>query len=119
MAGDSRSFDSPDETRTFEHGKVDVLKVGDTTLMKFYFEPGWKWSESVKPKVGTDTCQKRHVGYVESGQLKVVSDDGAKTDLNAGDAYVIEPGHDAWVEGTDPWVGLEFEAETAETYAKE
>lgn len=120
MAGVQRlDFDSPDETRTPEKTRVDLVRVGDTTIGRFAFEPGWRWSECIKPVVGTESCQARHVGIVQSGAMHVVHDDGAESDLKAGDAYVIEPGHDAWITGDDRFVGFEFESRSAEGYARE
>jgi len=109
-------FDSPDESRRPEKTRVDVVRVGPTTAARFTFEPGWTWSECVKPAVGTDTCQARHVGVVHAGRLVVSHEDGTELELGAGDAYVIEPGHDAWVVGDDPFVTFEFES--AEEYAR-
>jgi hypothetical protein len=120
MAGVQKmDFDSPDETRTPEKTRVDLVKVGNTTVGRFSFEPGWRWSECIKPVVGTESCQARHVGIVQSGAMHVVHNDGTEMDLKAGDAYVIEPGHDAWLIGDQPFVGLEFESRSAEEYARE
>jgi hypothetical protein len=117
MAGiEARGFDSPDETRTPEKTRVDVIRFGATTAARFTFEPGWVWSECVKPVAGTDTCQARHVGVAQAGRLHVTHDDGSEVEIGAGDAYVIEPGHDAWVVGDEPFVGFEFES--AEGYAR-
>src|SRR3954451_797913 len=119
MAGvEALDFDSPDETRTPDKTRVDVLRLGDTTAARMTFEPGWKWSDCVKPVAGTDSCQVRHVGVAQAGQLHVEHDDGSQSDISPGDAYVIEPGHDAWVVGDDTFVGYEFEAASAEQYAK-
>jgi hypothetical protein len=114
----SRAFDSPDETRTPAKTRVDVVRLEGATAARMTFEPGWKWSECVKPVAGTDTCQARHVGVVHAGRLHVVHDDGSELDLGPGDAYVIEPGHDAWVLGDDTFVGYEFESHAAEEYAR-
>ena len=120
MAGiQSGDFDSPDETRTPEKTRVVVVRMGDATVARFAFEPGWKWSECVKPVAGTETCQARHVGVVQSGRMHVTHDDGTEMDLGPGDTYVIEPGHDAWVIGDEPYVGLEFEYQSAEQYARQ
>jgi hypothetical protein len=81
-------------------------------------QPGWKWAESIKPIVGTEKCQARHIGTLISGTLHVVHDDGIEFDLVAGDAYVIEPGHDAWVTGDEAVVAYEFQAKTVQTYGK-
>jgi hypothetical protein len=117
MAGiDSKSFDQPDETRTPDKTKVDVVRLGDTDVGRFTFSPGWRWSECIKPVVGTESCQVDHVGYVASGRLGVAHEDGSTATLTAGDAYRIAPGHDAWVEGDEDFVGYEFKG--AATYAK-
>lgn len=114
----ARSFDSPDEQRTPPKAKVDILKLGNSTAGRYTFEPGWKWSESVKPLVGTDSCQFRHVGVVAAGRLHVVHDDGSEAESGPGEAYLIEPGHDAWVVGDETFVSYEFESKSAEEYAK-
>ncbi|PZR65252.1 MAG: cupin [Chloroflexi bacterium] len=117
MAGlEARSFDSPDETRTPPNTRVDVVKLGGVTAARLTLQPGWRWSEAVKPTAGTDSCQALHVGAVISGQLHVKHEDGTEGDVHAGDAYVAEPGHDAWVVGDMPVVALEFSS--AESYAK-
>lgn len=111
-----KSFDAPDETRAPDKTKVEVVRLGSTTAARLTFQPGWRWSECVKPVVGTDSCKARHVGVVVSGSMHVVHDDGSEADVGPGSAYVIEPGHDAWVVGDEVFVGYEFES--AETYAK-
>ena len=119
MAGVQRlDFDSPDETRTPEKTRVDVVRLGDTTAARMTFEPGWKWSECVKPVAGTDSCQVRHVGIAQSGRMVVRHDDGTEVEVGPGDAYVIEPGHDAWVVGDERFVGFEFASRSAEEYAR-
>jgi len=121
MAGiESRDFESPDESRTPEKTQVNVVRLGGgTTAARFTFEPGWKWSECIKPVAGTDSCQARHVGVVQSGRMHVAHEDGTELELGPGDAYVIEPGHDAWVLGEERFVGFEFESQAAEDYARE
>ncbi len=113
---DAKSFDTPDETRTPPNTRVEVVKLGGETAARFTFQPGWRWSTSIKPTAGTDSCQARHVGAILSGHLHIVHNDGNEGDARAGDAYVVEPGHDAWVVGDEPVVALEFES--AATYAK-
>jgi D-lyxose ketol-isomerase len=93
--------------------------MGDATAARLTFEPGWKWSECIKPVAGTDSCQARHVGVVQSGSIHVVHEDGTEMDLTPGDTYVIEPGHDAWVVGEERFVGFEFESKAAEEYARD
>ena len=118
MAGvESRDFESPDETRTPDKTRVDVVRMGTTTAARFAFEPGWRWSECVKPVAGTDSCQARHIGAVISGRLEITHEDGTTTEVAPGDAYVIEPGHDAAVTSDEAFVAFEFESKTAEQYA--
>jgi quercetin dioxygenase-like cupin family protein len=111
-----KSLSAPDETRPIDKGTVEVVEVGGVTIMRTTFQPGWRWSESVKPVVGTDSCQVPHVGYVISGRLHVRMDDGEELEVGAGEAVHIPPGHDAWVVGDEPYVGLDFLG--GETYAK-
>ena len=111
MAGvESRDFDSPDETRTPDKTQVAVVRMGATTAARMTFEPGWRWSECVKPVAGTESCQARHVGVVQAGRLAIKHEDGTEVEIGPGEAYVIEPGHDAWVVGDDRFVGFEFES---------
>ena len=118
MAGlQVRAFHAPDETRTPDKTQVDVVKMGGTTAARLTLEPGWKWSECIKPIAGTESCQVRHVGVVQSGRIHVSHEDGSEGEIGAGEAYVIEPGHDAWVVGDETFVGFEFESPTAEGYA--
>lgn len=113
---ESKSFDTPDETRTPDKTTVEVINLGDTQVGRFTFQPGWRWSDCIKPVAGTDSCQTDHVGYVESGSITVRHDDGTEVTLSPGQAYRIRPGHDAWVEGDEAFVGFEFKG--AATYAK-
>lgn len=117
MAGIAKkSFDTPDESRRPPNTEVAVVRLGVETAARFTFQPGWRWSESIKPIAKTDSCQVRHVGAIVSGHLHVVHTDGTEGDAGPGDAYVIEPGHDAWVVGDEAVVAFEFES--AESYAK-
>jgi len=102
-------FDSPDEVRTPPNAKVEVVNLGNATAMRGTFEPGWKWSESVKPIVGTDSCEVAHLGYVVSGTLAVRMDDGTELTFSAGDIMNVPGGHDAWVTGDEPCVALDFQ----------
>ena len=117
MAGvESKSLDSPEEVRTPEKTNVDVVTVGGTEVGRFTFEPGWRWSECIKPVVGTDSCQAAHLGYAVSGRIHIEHEDGTTAEIGPGDAYVITPGHDAWVVGDEQFVGIEFKS--AGEYAK-
>lgn len=102
---DKRNIDTPDETRKFQgHGHVDVVTLGDFTLGRGTFEPGWKWSTDVKPIAGTDSCMTRHTGICLSGQMTVRWDDGREEAIGAGDVFLLEPGHDAWTVGEEPCI---------------
>src|SRR5256885_16433844 len=115
MAGvDVLDFGSSDETRTPEKTRVDVVHTGATTVGWFALEPGWRWSECVKPVAGTESCQARHVGVVQAGTLHVSHEDGSEIELWPGQAYAIEPGHDAWVVGEMRFVAFEFEPRAAQ-----
>ena len=104
-----KSFNSPDETRPIPKGKVEVVNLGDVTAMRVTFEPGWKWSESLKQIAGTESCQTAHMGYMESGRMVVRMDDGTEHEFAPGDACTIPPGHDAWVVGDEPVVFIDFQ----------
>ncbi len=103
-----KSFANPDHVRHFERGRLELTQLDETTVGRFVFEPGWRWSHDVGPIVGTRSCQNRHVGYVMTGTLHVVMDDGTELDIGAGDSYEIPPGHDAWVNGDLAWESVEF-----------
>lgn len=108
---------APDETRPFHgHGHAEVHKLGEAAVMRGVFEPGWKWSNDVKPIAGTKSCQAPHLGYVISGRMRVRMDDGQEEELGPGDFVRIEPGHDAWVVGNEACVMVDFGG--YESYAK-
>ena len=92
------------------------MRLPGFTLGRLKMQPGWRWSECIKPVVGTDSCQVSHVGHVVSGRLTVKMNDGSQKSIAAGDSYTIPPGHDAWVEGNEPFVCIEVMS--AEQYAK-
>lgn len=119
MAGvEARDFSAPDETRVPDKTKVEIVRMGGTSASRMSLQPGWRWSECVKPIAGTDSCQLHHVGVIQSGTMGVAHNDGTQVEIGPGNAYVIEPGHDAWVVGDEPVVGFEFDARTAEEYAR-
>ncbi|HLH12861.1 MAG TPA: cupin domain-containing protein [Methylovirgula sp.] len=120
MAGklERKSFDKPDETRAFRNGKgkVEVVTIGGHTFGRGIFEPGWRWSEHVKPIAGTASCQAAHTGYVLEGRMIVMMDDGSQAEYGPGDAFYMPPGHDAWIVGDGRCVLLDFTG--IGTYAK-
>jgi hypothetical protein len=115
----SKSFDKPDESRSFDHGQSDIVHLSAATAGRGRLEPGWRWSTSVKPIAGTDSCQMHHLGYSISGSLHVMTDEGDELDIGPGDAYEILRGHDAWVVGDDVFEALEFQTKTAQEFAKQ
>lgn len=114
---ESKSLDQPDETRPVDKGSVQIVELDGATVMRTTFEPGWRWSECVKPMVGTESCEVHHVGYVISGRMHIRMDDGQELEIGPGDVLQIPPGHDAWIVGDEPYVGLDFKggAEYAKT----
>lgn len=99
----------PDETRAFvDKGRVEVTHLSSGDAGFGTFEPGWRWSEHVKPIAGTDSCQVEHVGYVLAGRMHIAMDDGHEVDLTPGDFFTIPPGHDAWIVGEEACVLLDF-----------
>jgi hypothetical protein len=109
-------LDAPDERRSFENGKIDVVTIGGITLGRMTFQPGWKWSKHVKHIAKTNSCQARHVGFFISGRLDTILDDWTEAEFGPGDAYEIPPGHDGWVVGDNPVIA--FELMSANQYAK-
>ena len=113
----SKSFSAADDVRTFDKGRMEVVTLGGATVGRATFDPGWRWSVSVKPVVGTESCQVAHLGYVVAGQMHVVMDDGTEGEARAGDLFEIAPGHDAWIVGDQPCVVIDFQG--ASRYAKQ
>jgi uncharacterized RmlC-like cupin family protein len=111
-----KNFARPDETRTFEKGKMEIVTVGDKTFGRGVFEPGWKWSTCVKPQAQTELCECSHLVYGVSGRMRVRMADGSETELGPGDVAWIPPGHDAWVVGSEPAVAIDVMG--AEEYAR-
>ena len=103
-----KSMKSPDETRTFEKGKVEIAKVGETGIGRAYFEPGWSWEKCVKPIAKTESCQAPHTQYIISGRMRVKMDDGSEEEFGPGDVGYLPPGHNAWIIGNEPCVAIDF-----------
>ncbi|GAB3273030.1 cupin domain-containing protein [Sinomonas notoginsengisoli] len=103
-----KSHNTPDEKRRPDKSEIDLVTVGDYTIGRLTFEPGWRWSECIKPVAGTESCQNNHVGYCVAGTLEVRLNSGETATITAGDSYTIPPGHDAHVVGDEKFVGLEF-----------
>ena len=104
----AKNLDTPDETRPVPKAKIDIVKLGDVMIGRAVFEPGWKWSECVKPVAQTESCQAGHTTYIVSGRMHVRMDDGTEQELGPGAAAIIPPGHDAWIVGNEPCVAVDF-----------
>lgn len=103
-----KNLNAPDETRTFEKGRVELATVGDITFGRAILQPGWKWSTHVKPIAKTASCMAPHAQYFVSGRLKVVMDSGEEAEMGPGDVGIVPPGHDAWVIGNEPVVAIDI-----------
>lgn len=111
-----KRFETPDETRVFEKGKLEIVRIGGMTLGRASYEPGWRWSEHVSPIAGTPLCEVEHVGMVISGRAMAAMKDGTEVELTAGSLFYVPPvAHDSWVIGDEPYVSLHFLG--AEQYA--
>jgi len=112
----TKSQDTPDEIRTPDKSRVEVVHLDGFTIGRFTLEPGWRWSECIKPIVKTDLCQLSHVGFAVSGKITIRLKDGTEKTIGAGESYTIPPGHEAWVPGNRPFVGIELLS--ADQYAR-
>jgi mannose-6-phosphate isomerase-like protein (cupin superfamily) len=110
-----KRFETPDEVRTFEKGKFELVRLGGLTIGRATYEPGWKWSVHVGPAVNARSCSVEHVGMVIAGCAVAAMDDGRIIEMRAGELFYIPPGHDSWVVGNEPYVSLHFMG--AEDYA--
>jgi mannose-6-phosphate isomerase-like protein (cupin superfamily) len=105
---DLKRFENPDEIRTFENGKFEIVQIGGMTIGRATYEPGWKWSSHVGVALGKKSCEVEHIGMVVTGKAAVAMDDGRIEEIAAGDIFYIAPGHDSWVLGDEPYVSLHF-----------
>lgn len=115
-AAERKDLKTPDETRTFEKGKVDLVNIGGGVVGRLTLEPGWKWSTHVKPIAGTEWCEAPHFQYHAAGRLHVVMQDGSEFEVGPGEITALPSGHDAWVIGSEPVVLIDFHG--ASNYAR-
>lgn len=115
---EKKSLNSPDEVRPFKDGKgkVAIFTVGNQTMGRAEFEPGWRWSTHVKPIAGTDSCEATHTGIILEGRMVVKMNDGSEMEFGPGDVFYMPPGHDAWIVGTQRCVA--FDVTGVAKYAK-
>jgi len=111
-----KSFSKPDEVREFPNGRAEIVRVGDTEIGRLVFQPGWRWSNDVKPIAKTESCQAPHFQYHVSGRIGVRMDDGTEFIAEPGDVTSLPQGHDAWVVGNEPVVLVDWFG--ASEYAK-
>ena len=111
-----KTFAEPDEVREFPNGLAQILSVGGGQVGRMVLQPGWRWSNDVKPIAGTDSCEAPHFQYHVSGQLAVLMDDGTELVAGPGDITSLPSGHDAWVVGDEPVVVVDWHGAT--NYAK-
>ena len=104
-----KSFGEPDEVRKFPKGRLELIKIGGTTVGRAILEPGWRWATSVQPIAKTKSCEAPHFQYHLSGVLKVRMDDGTEIECRPGDVSFLPSGHDAWVVGDQPVVIVDFQ----------
>jgi hypothetical protein len=103
-----KEMSKPDEVRTFPHGKLELVNVGGGLVGRLTLEPGWKWSNDVKPIAGTDWCEAPHFQYQVSGHAHLVMQSGEEVDTGPGDITVLPAGHDGWVVGNEPVVLIDW-----------
>jgi hypothetical protein len=105
---ENKNFSSPDKVMTPSKSKMEIVTLGDKSVMKMTFQPGWKWSVDIHPDAGPEMCQMHHFGYQISGVLHLLGTDGVEIESRASDIIDIPPGHDAWVVGDEPVVFIDF-----------
>jgi hypothetical protein len=110
------SFTAPTEVREFPNGRAEIVAIGGAEIGRIILQPGWRWSNDVKPIAGTHSCEAPHFQYFVSGSLAIAMDDGTEFVANAGDVVSIPEGHDAWVVGAETVVAVDWYG--ASNYAK-
>jgi hypothetical protein len=111
-----KSFVTPDEVRAFPNGKAEILAVGGAQVGRLVLQPGWRWSNDVRPIAKTASCEAPHVQYHVSGQLAIRMDDGTEFTAGPGDVTSLPSGHDVWVVGDEPVIVVDWFGAT--NYAK-
>jgi hypothetical protein len=111
-----KSFEKADEVRKFPNGQAEILNIDGADLGRLVLQPGWRWSNDVKPIAGTPSCEAPHFQYHVSGRLAVRMDDGTEFIAGPGDVTSLPKGHDAWVVGNEPVVVVDWYG--ASNYAK-
>ena len=107
-SAEQKAFTSPDETREFSHGRADILRIGGSDIGQLTLQPGWRWSEHVKPLAGTELCEAPHFQYHVAGRLHIQMADGTEFEAGPGDVTARPHGHDAWVVGDEAVVVVDW-----------
>ena len=102
------TFTAPDEIRPFANGRLELLHVGGSDIGRLVLEPGWRWSNDVKPIAGTDLCEAPHFQYHVAGVLRIRTSDGEEFDARAGQVTTLPSGHDAWVVGDESVIVIDW-----------
>jgi class 3 adenylate cyclase len=108
VAARAKSLSRPDETLEFPGITVQQVDLGDLTVGRIVIEPGWRWYTNVRPHVGGDWCEARHVGVVLSGRFGITMRDGTTLEFGSHDVFEIPPGHDGYTLGEEPCVQIEW-----------
>jgi quercetin dioxygenase-like cupin family protein len=107
---DNRAFGDGDEVNEVPGGLIEVMEIAGQRVARITYQPGWRWQSHMKPVIGGESCPLRHIGVTTSGHLHVRTRTGQEIDLRPGEVFVIEPDHEGWVVGDEPWVSIDFEA---------
>jgi class 3 adenylate cyclase len=108
-----RPFGEPDDARAIPHGRLETYDLGEIRIGRSVLQPGWRWSESIKPIARTELCESHHIGVCVSGSARIRMREGAELLIEAGQFYEVPPGHDAWVVGDEPWITIDWQPSTA------
>jgi quercetin dioxygenase-like cupin family protein len=116
-SSERKDLNAADETREFPKGRLDLINIGGGQVGRLTLEPGWRWSEHVKPMAKTEWCEAPHFQYHLAGTVHVVMSDGTEFDAGPGEVTALPSGHDAWVVGNEPAVLIDWSG--ARNYAKD
>ncbi len=105
-----RGFDQPDAVREMPFGHGDIINIGGTQILKVTLQPGWRWSEHVKPIAKTELCEAPHFQVLLAGTMGVRMADGTEFEVATGEVSILPAGHDAWVIGDEPVVAVDWGA---------
>ena len=108
QAYEHKSFATPDEVRKFDKGQLELVNIGSGVVGRLVLEPGWRWSESVKPLAGTEWCEAPHFQYHVSGRIKIITSGGDEFEAGPGELTSLPSGHDAWVVGEEQVVVVDW-----------